>query len=58
MSRLTRDQPYDRIGIIRRLWDLGYTIAFTQGKWRGEVFTGRESGIHGRIESALEAASF
>ena len=24
----------------------------------GEVLTGRESGIHGRIESALEAASF
>lgn len=58
MSRLTRDEPYDGIGLIRRLWDLDFTIAFTQGKWRGDVLNGRESGIHGRIESALEAASF
>ena len=58
MSRLTRDEPYDGIGLIRRLWDLDFTIAFTQGKWRGEVLNGREPGIHGRIESALEAASF
>ena len=55
MSRLTRDEPYDGIGLIRRLWDLDFTIAFTQGKWRGEVLNGREPGIHGRIESADES---
>jgi len=58
MSRLTRDEPYDGIGLIRSLWDLDFTIAFTQGNWKGEVLNGRGSGIHGRIESALEAASF
>ena len=58
MSRLSRDEPYDGIGLIRGLWDLGHNIAFTQGSWRGEILTGRESGIHGRIENALEAASF
>ena len=58
MSRLTRDEPYNGIGLIRRLWDLGHTIAFTQGSWGGVVLTGREAGIHGRIENALETASF
>ena len=58
MSRLTRDEPYVGIGLIRRLWDLNHTIAFTQGNWRGEILTGREQGIFARIESALEAASF
>ncbi len=58
MSRLTREEPYYGIGLIRGLWDLGHNIAFTQGSWRGEILTGRESGIHGRIENALEAASF
>tara|TARA_B100000282_G_scaffold265810_1_gene217163 strand:+ start:922 stop:2694 length:1773 start_codon:yes stop_codon:yes gene_type:complete len=58
MSRLTRDEPYVGIGLIRRLWDLNHTIAFTQGSWRGEILTGREQGIFARIESSLEAASF
>ena len=58
MSRLTRDEPYVGIGLIRRLWDLKHTIAFTQGNWKGEILTGREQGIFAIIESALEAVSF
>ena len=58
MSRLTRLQPYDGIKLLMRIWDLGHTIAFTQGSWGGVVYTGREPGILGRVSSALEAASF
>ena len=29
MSWLTRDEPYEKKGLIRRLWVLKYTIAFT-----------------------------
>ena len=58
MSRLTRDCPYDGIGLARKIWDLGHTIAFTQGRWNGDVITGKERGIFGQIESALDAASW
>ena len=58
MSRLTSDMPYEGIGLIRKIWVLCHTIAFIQGHWRSDVLTGRESGIHGRIETALYAASW
>ena len=47
MSRLTRDCPYDGIGLARKIWDLGHTIAFTQGRWNGYVITGKERGVFG-----------
>ena len=46
MSRLTRETPYDGIGLIRKIWDLGHTIAFTQGRWGGDVLTKSDRGIH------------
>ncbi len=58
MSRLTRYCPSDGIGLARKIWDLGHTIAFTQGCWNGDVITGKERGIFGQIESALDAASW
>ena len=58
MSRLTRLQPYDGMKLIMRIWDLGHKIAFTQGRWKGEILTGREPGIIERVASALEAASY
>ena len=58
MSRLTREQPYDGIKLLMRIWDLGHNIAFTQGSWGGDILNGRESGIFSRVSSALEAASY
>ena len=58
MSRLTRLEPYKGIRLIQEIWDLGLTIAFTEGSWRGDVLTGRERGILGQVERALEAASW
>ena len=57
MSRLTREDPYDGIGLIRMIWELGHTIAFTQGRWGGDVLTKSDRGIHGNLESALDASS-
>ena len=58
MSRLTREQPYDGIKLLMRIWDLGHNIAFTLGSWGGDILNGRESGIFSRVSSALEAASY
>ncbi len=58
MSRLPRDCHYDGIGLARKIWDLGHTIAFTQGRWNRDVITGKERDILGQIESALDAASW
>ena len=58
MSRLTREQPYIGIKFIQELWDLGRTVAFTEGRWRSDVITGKERGIFGQVEANLEAASW
>ena len=58
MSRLTRQEPYKGIKLIQEIWDLGLTLAFTEGRWRGDVLTGKERGVFGQIEAALEAASW
>ena len=42
MSRLTRLEPYKGIRLIQELWDLGLTIAFTEGNWNGDVITEKD----------------
>ena len=49
MSRLTREQPYEGFTLLKRIWDLGHTFAFTEGRWRGEIIIGRERGILGLV---------
>ena len=56
MSRLTREQPYEGFTLLI-IWDLGHTFAFTEGRWRGDVITGRERGMFGLVEIALDTAS-
>ena len=57
MSRLTREQPYEGFTLLKKIWDLGHTFAFTEGRWRGDVITGRERGMFGLVEIALDTAS-
>ena len=57
MSRLTREQPYEGFTLLKRIWDLGHTFAFTEGRWRGDIITGRERGILGLVEIAIDTAS-
>ena len=42
---------------MKRIWDLGYTFAFTKGRWREDIITGREGGILGLVEIAIDTAS-
>ena len=58
MSRLTRLHPYDGLKLLIRIWDLGYEVAFTQARWKGEILNGREGRIIERVTCALEAASY
>jgi len=34
-----------------------HTFAFTEGRWRGDIITGRERGMFGLVEIALDTAS-
>ena len=36
---------------------MGHTFAFTEGRWRGDVITGRERGMFGLVEIAIDTAS-
>ena len=56
MSRLTREQPYEGFTLLK-IWYSGHTFAFTEGRWRGDVITGRERGMFGLVEIALDTAS-
>tara|TARA_X000000368_G_scaffold27631_1_gene20843 strand:- start:39 stop:557 length:519 start_codon:yes stop_codon:yes gene_type:complete len=58
MSRLTRDESYKGIKLIQEIWDLGLTIAFTEGRWRGDFLKEKDRGVFGQLESALDRASF
>ena len=57
MSVLTREQPYEGFTLLKRIWDLGHTFAFTEGRLRGDVITRRERGILGLVEIAIDTAS-
>ena len=56
MSRLTREQPLEGFTFLK-IWDLGHTFAFTEGRWRRDLITGRERGMFGLVEIALDTAS-